>query len=236
VKWTFAGAGLAALMSLAGCGRGFWLLLEPSACDEDPGSCVSRITVQRGADILFVIDNSGSMGREQGVLAANFGAFIDVLEREDIGASYRIAVTGTGQNTTGTVGNLRATSCRGREAEFLFEWQPDWGPPVFLDERQAGCFDACEQDVIDILPTETDVDPTPRPRPWLEKSDGKANLPQGISMADAFECVGPQGINGFGLEAPLEAMHTVVTATGKSTGFLRDEAMLAVIIVTDEAD
>jgi hypothetical protein len=33
----------------------------------------------RNADILFVIDNSGSMTEEQASLRANFGKFMDVL-------------------------------------------------------------------------------------------------------------------------------------------------------------
>jgi hypothetical protein len=45
-------------------------------------------------DLLFVIDNSGSMGQEQENLGANFPAFIDVIEAS--GLDYRVAVTTTG--------------------------------------------------------------------------------------------------------------------------------------------
>lgn len=213
-----------------GCGRGGAFPWQPSACQEDPEACQSTVTVQRGADILFVIDNSGSMGREQGVLAQNFSAFIDVLEREDVGASYRIGVT-----TTDAGGTLRATSCRGRIDEFQFGWERD-GVYMTIDARQDGCLDPCAHDTIELVATLTDADPTPRVRPWLEKSDGRTNLPDGMTMAEAFECIGPQGINGYGLEAPLESMLSVVQRTGPATGFIRDHALLAVILVTDEAD
>jgi hypothetical protein len=219
------------LLLAAGCGRGWLHFVVPTACEEDPDACVSTVTVQRGADILFVIDDSGSMGREQGVLAQNFSAFIDVLEREDVGASYRIGVTTTGRNP-----GLRATSCRGRLAEFQTQIVRDGVLLASIDEQQAGCLDVCDEDVIEIAPTITDTDPTPAPRPWLEKSDGRTNLPAGVSMAEAFECVGPQGVRGFGLEAPLESMLTIVREVGPATGFIRDHALLAVIIVTDEAD
>jgi hypothetical protein len=219
------------LLGTAGCGRGGLFFVLPSACEQDPEACVSTVTVQRGADILFVIDDSGSMGREQGVLAQNFSAFIDVLEREDVGASYRIGVTTTGRDP-----GLRATSCRGRLQEFQTQIVRDGEVLATIDEQQAGCLDVCAHDVIAIAPTITDDDPTPSPRPWLEKSDGRTNLEGGLGMSEAFECIGPQGVRGFGLEAPLEAMLTMVRDVGPATGFIRDHALLAVIVVTDEAD
>lgn len=46
-------------------------------------------------DLLFVIDNSGSMGEEQANLIANFPTFIQVLDQS--GLDYRVAVTTTGR-------------------------------------------------------------------------------------------------------------------------------------------
>src|SRR5690606_29906436 len=51
------------------------------------------LAVNKDVDILFVVDNSGSMGEEQATLAANFASFIDVLERPKVSANYRIGVT-----------------------------------------------------------------------------------------------------------------------------------------------
>ena len=52
--------------------------------------------------------------------------------------------------------------------------------------------------------------------------------------------MGPQGIDGCGVEAPLRAMQRALTRAGASTedefGFLRDDAILLVVFVTDEAD
>ena len=39
---------------------------------------------QRKVDILFVIDDSGSMGEEQAALAANFSALIEELEATEV--------------------------------------------------------------------------------------------------------------------------------------------------------
>ncbi|MDB4962346.1 MAG: putative lipoprotein [Myxococcales bacterium] len=47
-------------------------------------------------DLLFVIDNSGSMGEEQANLVANFPTFINVLDAS--GLDYRVAVTTTARD------------------------------------------------------------------------------------------------------------------------------------------
>lgn len=47
-------------------------------------------------DLLFVIDNSGSMGQEQANLIANFPMFITVLDAS--GLDYRVAVTTTSRD------------------------------------------------------------------------------------------------------------------------------------------
>ncbi len=184
---------------------------EPS-CIDTPDLCTLELSLRRAVDILFVVDNSGSMGGEQGTLAENFGAFVNILEDQQVGANYRIGITTTAGN-----GNLRATSCRSRINEFIFNWSMGT-----FDERQRGCWDNCALETIAI------------PDPWVEKSSGQTNLPPGIGMAEALQCIGPQGINGPGLERPLESMRS--TLLDNVQGFMRDDALLAVIFVTDEAD
>ncbi|MBC8073892.1 MAG: VWA domain-containing protein [Deltaproteobacteria bacterium] len=181
-------------------------------CDEDTGTCPIELRLRRAVDILFVVDNSGSMGGEQATLARSFRSFVEVLEAQQVGANYRIGVT-----TTAGDGLLRATSCRERLNDFLFEWT--FGT---LDERQRGCLDHCAIESLALAD------------PWVEKSEGTTNLPPGIAIADALQCVGPPGINGPGFERPLEGMYQVIT--NDTAGFLRDDALLAVIFLTDEAD
>jgi hypothetical protein len=188
--------------------------------------CSSDVTLQRAVDILFVIDNSGSMGEEQGTLAANFAAFIDVLESDQIGANYRIGVT-----TTDELG-LRASSCRQRLSEFIWEGELN-GQQIYVNAQQDGCLNSCLYDEISLLPVEIGEDAT-AVRPWLEKNRGRSNLPPDIAMTDALQCLGPQGIDGFGFEGPLESMRRVLV--DEPQGFVRDSALLAVIFVTDEAD
>ena len=84
-------------------------------CEDTPDLCLVNVTLRRAVDVLFVVDNSGSMGDEQGTLSASFASFIDVLESQQVGANYRIGVT-----TTDGTGSIRATSCRSRLPEFIF--------------------------------------------------------------------------------------------------------------------
>jgi hypothetical protein len=200
-----------------------------------------QLTVNKDVDILFVIDNSGSMGEEQAILGANFPAFIDVLEAEDVKANYRIGVT-TSDNgnqwcppaqTNPTAGRLVLSSCRDRINDFLF------GNDV--DVRDLACNDICDETLdLTIQPTITDFDPDPKPRKWLENIEGAKNIPDATPMDEAFACFGPQGVNGCGFEAQLESMYLALTRAQttdeESYGFLRASAILAIVHVTDEAD
>jgi hypothetical protein len=195
---------------------------------------------QRDVDILFVIDNSRSMGAEQAKLAANFAAFIEVLEAQDVQANYRIGVTTTDNGnpwcpseTTPEAGQMVLSSCKNRLGDFVTDE---------VDARDAACNDICSlgEDALVIQPTRTHLDENFVRRPWLEDIDGARNLVAGVDMADAFACFGPQGIRGCGFESPLESMYLALSrAKAKDEaeyGFLRPDALLAIVIVTDEVD
>jgi hypothetical protein len=202
-----------------------------------------QLTVNKDVDILFVIDNSGSMGEEQAILANNFGSFIEVLEAEDVEANYRIGVTTSDNGNpwcpqgayTPEAGNLVLSSCKTRLNDFLFN-------NGAIDVQDLACNDICNLDAaaLEILPTTTDYDSTPKPRPWLENIEGKKNIPESTSTVDAFKCFGPQGINGCGFESQLESMYLSLsraqTVDEDEYGFLRANAILAIVFVTDEAD
>ena len=199
---------------------------------------------QRKVDILFVIDNSGSMGEEQAALAANFQAFVGALEAEDVDADYRIGITTTDdgnpwcQGTGPESGKLQLRSCRDHIGDFVFS--P--GSSSEIDRRAVACEERCPEDLAGLttLATATDLDPEARARPWLQRGNGLSNVPEGVSTAEALACWGPQGINGCGYESPLESMRKAVTLSGQggadSYGFLRDDALLQVVFITDEAD
>lgn len=192
---------------------------------------------QNKVDVLLIVDNSGSMGEEQAKLAQNFSAFVGVLE--DNGADYRIAVTTTDvQNThwcgtsTPENGKLQSSSCRSRLEHFTSQ--------TGVDVSQIACMDVCSVEELGLLPTCVAQDGSDRLRPWIQAGGSVSNLPAGLDSMEAFSCMAPQGIDGCGFESPLEAMRLALLRTltqGENEfGFLREDAALSVLIVTDEAD
>ena len=73
---------------------------------------------------------------------------------------------------------------------------------------------------------------------------GSANFNQRSTSLDEFvhhvECVGRAGIFGCGFEQQLEAAYTALTTQSgpgmPNEGFLREDSLLAIILVTDEDD
>ena len=62
-------------------------------------------------------------------------------------------------------GKLQMTSCLQRQNEFVFP-----NPPT--DATAIACTDNCAIMDMNIQPTTTEVDPEPKPRPWLENIEG----------------------------------------------------------------
>ena len=187
-----------------------------------------------GVDILFVIDNSGSMAEEQQRLAAAITALVDPLIAA--GRDLRIAVTTTDVGnprcpaTTPESGAFQTASCRARVADG--EW-------TYLDEDlSAACLGVCSKDSLVFSPTTTAEDPDPKPRPWIEWDGATGNVD--ASLAQALGCMLPQGVAGCGFEAPLEGVYRALaraqTPGDPQFGFLRDSADLLIVIVSDEAD
>lgn len=148
-------------------------------------------------DVLFVIDNSGSMGQEQTNLIANFPAFITVLNNS--GLDYRVAVTTTGRDYTYTMttplGSLPQSQDGGDNGAML---KPG----------------ACNM--------------TKR---WIDKTD--------TDPSATFSCVANVGTGGPSDEMPLSAMRDAFEermADGTNMGFRRADALLAVVLLTDEED
>ncbi|EDM79863.1 putative lipoprotein [Plesiocystis pacifica SIR-1] len=207
---------------------------------EIEGSSVSTnslpLDVNRKVDVLLVLDNSGSMGEEQANLAANFGPVIERLE--EVGADYRIGITTTdigGHSCEGqaTGGSLHLSSCLDRPGTFTFN-----GNDQFAAACEAHCQLSGEE--LEIRPTEGCGDSEEAARPWIQSYNGVSNLPEGVTTLDAFQCFAPQGISGCGWESPLEAMARALenmhNPDRPEYGFLRDDALLAVVVVTDEVD
>jgi hypothetical protein len=209
---------------------------EPLTCN--PGLRDSPLTLphNREVDILFVIDNSASMAAAQARLSQAAGALFEQLDA--VGADYRIGFTTTDNGnpacagTTPEAGALVLSSCLSRLADFELDGEA----------ADLACHDLCGLDeaALAITPTTTHFEDTPSPRPWLQRTAGRTNLPEGTDPLAAFQCFAPQGVSGCGFESPLESMFLALqrslASDEASYGFLRPGALLAVVVVTDEAD
>src|SRR5262249_17054929 len=70
-----------------------------------------------------------------------------------------------------------------------------------------------------------------------DQASGVTNLPPGQDLAATFACMASVGDKGCGFEQPLEAAYRALhDPPPENAGFLRSEAILAVIYVTDEDD
>ncbi|NVB41413.1 hypothetical protein G6O69_26480 [Pseudenhygromyxa sp. WMMC2535] len=200
----------------------------------DGDACASAL------DILVVVDNSGSMGPVQRNLAAALPTLIAGLDQASV--DWRLALTTTdngnpwcsASTTSPESGNFVHSSCRDRIDDFLFGDN--------IDVRDEACLDICELsgDALETTPTTTAFDDTAKARPWLQREGGVLNLSAGTSLAAALPCLIPQGVNGCGFEQPLQSMRLAVARAGSDAedeyGFLRDEASLLILLVSDEVD
>lgn len=181
--------------------------------DDDPGGGggpdAGPVETQRcqKMDILFVVDNSGSMVEEQENLAANFPAFASVLDEYlvdgNLPLDYRVAVTTTGRDVMYTQ---------------IIPAIPPLFPEQQIPMNEEGDDGAFRQECG-------------MTRKWIERSDG--------DVATTFACVADVGTNGPGLEMQLYASELALSeriADGTNAGFLRDDALLAIVYLTDEND
>ncbi len=201
---TLVTASLTTLALVAGCpGR------EVSKVDPNPtkeGLKDIPVEINRDIDILFVIDNSGSMAEEQASLASNFNRFINVLQNIEGGLpNVHIGVVSTDVGA----GPFNISGCTGN------------GDNGTLQSAPRGACDAPTGAYI------SDID------------DGTGTRVKNYTgdLADVFSCIARLGIDGCGFEQPFESLRRALNDSNPTnSGFLRPNAFLAVIIITDEDD
>ena len=220
--------------------------VAPDDDDDDDGG--PGDDTAKWIDLLFVIDNSGSMGEEQANLARNFPNLIQKLRElqsdtgdgnANVDVNIMLTTTDLGNTrcsgTTPEGGDPVITGCNEKIDEGDFDAIGD------IPDASQACTDVCEKDVlitderpyIHFLSTNHNVDDVD---PKDVNGDGTEDGP----VAQALACLGPQGIQGCGLESPLEAMMQALDPNAAHNTddkpFIRDGAMLAIVILTDEAD
>jgi hypothetical protein len=163
------------------------------------------------ADILFVVDNSGSMADEQQNLADNFDKFIN----EIAGAGdYHIGIVTTDQMSAG--GEQQGLQSFVFGASF---------PNILTDFNRTNC--ATVQPAIDHGCF----------RGAQESRIIDSNVLDRTGQIAAFKANVLVGSCGSGNEQGLRGMISALQQRGGcNTGFLRDNANLVIIIVSDEED
>lgn len=197
-----------------------------SACDTVPASAVQDCQAAQvlpdkvQTDILFVIDDSGSMSDNQANLAANLGVFIDTLAASPVQNEFRIGVTNT------SVQGYQAT-------QLSYMGGPSAGTPyplgaiVAIAQTAGGA--GISGDLIYSLGT------YPQTGGW----GGNRILDAGmVSLQQDFKANALMGTSGSGREQPFRAARHALTdrLADANGGFLRPGARLAVFFVTDEDD
>jgi hypothetical protein len=183
---------------------------DPPCCapPPEPGDRVEVMTVTPNLDLLFVIDDSGTMADKQNALRQAFPAFAAQLDANlhigvistDMGAKGRLdAIPGPGVGTVGQGG----CSGLGKGGQLLIN-----GAPIIPNAQG-------EQE------------------PFLS-TDRLGNTNFSGTLEDAFTAMASLGATGCGFEQQLHAMRVALSET--SNGFLRAGANLGIVMLTDEDD
>ncbi len=167
------------------------------------------VEVNRKLDLLFVIDDSGSMKNEQEALSRNFGLLMDQLTTVEHGVpDIHLGVISTDLGLGEFADQNGSCSTEGQ------------GGRLLATPRDSSCA-------------------APDGRFLTARTLPDGSLEQNFSgdISDAFACIAELGDQGCGYEQPLEAMRRALDGSvAENAGFLRPDARLAVVFVTDEDD
>ncbi len=194
---------------LGGCGSRTFIAPEPHPIEVGTGTF--QQTLNRKLDILFMIDNSQSMAKLQNKLVTNFPVFMNVLKALPMGLpDVHVAVI---SSDTGPGGyDLPQYNCRFGGDRGRFQFQP-----------RGNCTTAL------LNPGQT----------YLQASNNQTVKNYTGDIADAFTCIAALGEQGCGFEGQLKSVRWALdpkNVPDGNQGFLRPDAYLAVILITNEDD
>jgi hypothetical protein len=180
----------------------------PKPAPEEQTDLLYEVNPVRKLDLVFVVDNSSSMTEEQANLRANFPDFMNELLAIQGGApDMRIAVI---SSNVGAGPNMPAAEC----------------PPG----GDRGKFQVREECKLDAGVKYLTVDGMGKTN--FETQGGLPKLP------DVFSCMAALGTSGCGYEHQLLSLYFALdnTTNESNKGFIRDDAYLGVVILSDEDD
>lgn len=181
-------------------------------------------------DVLFVVDNSAQTADMQLRLGQAMAGFVESFGDAERSVQVMFTTTDVGNplcspfqpvGYTPAAGAPTTTGCNARIDDFTGLG----GSPEVRDEV---CSELCP---FDITPSDPFV--------AFDPGTGDHNVGNG-TVVEALRCLLPQGINGCGYEAPLEAMARALRSDAPHNSgdrpFLRPDADLAIVILTNETD
>ncbi len=193
---------------------------------------------ERDVDILFVVDDSYSMDDEQQRLSDNFKALMTSLKRTRGGLpNVHIGVTSTsvsaGESCTGEGKNgaLQKGQCNLDSGNYIVDVEPGGcniaktTDPDTGALTQCGTYSCTQSDCPAGTQLVTDDLNCPRCRNYTD-----------TTLENLFGCMAKVGTDGCQFEQPLEAMYKALDDHPDNQGFVRDNAYLTVVLVTDEDD
>ena len=180
------------------------------------------------SDILFVIDNSASMAQKQANLAAQARAFVEALAES--GNDFRLGIITTTINDP-----YNPDQDHPCEAGRLMQVCRNGTPVCQYDaEREKWIKQDCDK--------YPNVFKAPFPDPKLTGDERVAEKEKLIKeLVEGFTATIKVGTKGANIEQGLEAIRRALTAPltsedGDNEGFLRSDAGLTIIILSDEDD
>lgn len=183
-----------------------------SRLDIDPDS-VERVeipaVVKDKLDLLFVIDNSFSMGEEQESLKTNFRRFTKLLETIEGGLpNIHIGVVTSDMGAMG-------------------------GAPYAGDQNGGACIGFGDNGDLRLLPAVTQARYL---ESYRDPATGQRVVNYQGTLEEAFGRLAVVGTRGCNFESHLMSMKRALVGNAANTGFLRADAYLAVVIIADEDD
>jgi hypothetical protein len=198
----------AAAASLAGCPDREVGSVDPQQVGSEGRSVAAG--ANRQLDLLFVIDNSNSMKEEQDSLARNFGNFINVLRTLPGGLpDLHLAVVTSDLGNNGATQTIQNCVGSGQNGDFQTGGVQFTGGVRFLSDQR---------------------DPN-------QPATGTARIKNyAADLADTFATMANVGVSGCGFEQHLGATRRALIGNQLNNGFLRKNALLAIVYIADEDD
>lgn len=168
------------------------------------------VTINRDLDILFLIDKSPTMKDEQAALTANFGRFMQILSGID-GGLPNVHV-GVISQDIGAGGMTVGGGCSGKGDD----------GKLLATARVQGCSPPNGTFISDVS---------------TASGDGSTRIKNYTgTLEDTFSCIATLGDVGCGFEQHLGSLEKALFDQPLNKDFIRPNALLAVIIISDEDD